>query len=215
MYSKFSHLELKPHHHVKLDKEFKEDCQVWSSFLLSMDRGLNRPFVDISDRVTAETLNFFTDAAKGESLGIGGIFGHRWYFAQWEPGFITDCNPSIEYLELLGVCLAVHIWNRYLINRRIVLFCDNQSVVTMINNMTAKCKNCMILIQKLVLLQLHNNTRVFCRWIRGKFNVESDMLSRQKISQFKECMKEQGRTIDAEPTPLQPELWPVSKIWVK
>ena len=99
MYSKFSHLELKPHHHIRLDKEFKEDCQVWCSFLLSTDRGLNQPFVDISDRVSAETLNLFTDAGKGESLGIGGIFGHRWFFAQWEPGFITDCNPSIEYLE--------------------------------------------------------------------------------------------------------------------
>ena len=137
------------------------------------------------------------------------FFGKKWFFAKWEDQYIHKFNPSIEYLELLGVCMAVHIWQDLLKHRRIILFCDNQSVMTMINNTTSKCRNCMILIRKLVLLSLKLDTRVFCRWVRGKSNVESDMLSRQKISQF----KKQFPDMEDEPSPLSKELWPVSVIW--
>ena len=216
MYAKASGLTLKPHHHIRLDREFRSDCEVWCNFLLSTHRGLNRPFIDLNNKLSAETLSFYTDAAKGESLGIGGIFGpYHWYFAQWEPGFIKTCDPSIKYLELLGVCIAVFMWIDELKNRRIVLHCDNQSVVTMINNTTAKCKNCMFLIRKLVLLSLKANTRVFCKWVRGKSNEKADLLSRQKISQFKLLNKQQEYPIDREPTVLPTELWPASKYWIK
>ena len=113
MYAKFTgvtNANLKQHHHVRLDSEFKGDCQVWLNFLTSATKGLNRPFVDISDTLTVGTLDFYTDATKGESLGMGGIFKNQWYFAKWEHDYIKQFNPSIEYLELLGVCMGVFIW---------------------------------------------------------------------------------------------------------
>ena len=42
-------------------------------------------------------------------------------------------KPSIEYLELYAVTAAVLTWIHQFKNRRIILFCDNQSVVDMIN----------------------------------------------------------------------------------
>ena len=86
MYAKFSHIIdkngnkvagaiRKPHHHVRLDAEFKADCNIWREFLVMQDKNkslLCRPFVDVSETPQAETLKFFMDVAKGERLGMGG-----------------------------------------------------------------------------------------------------------------------------------------------
>ena len=66
MYTKFTgkkYQNLKQHHHIAIDKEFKNDCGVWLQFLNTAERGVNRPFVDISDTITADVLKFYTDAA--------------------------------------------------------------------------------------------------------------------------------------------------------
>ena len=133
-------------------------------------------------------------------------------FAQWEQNYIYKFDLSIEYLELLGVCMAVFAWSKELRDRRYVVFCDNQSVMTMINNTSAKCVNCMVLIRLLTLRSLIFNMRVFAKWVPGAANVRSDLLSHQKISKFKEIMKYQQT--DALPTTLPAELWPASKLWI-
>ena len=204
---------LKQHHHMSLDAEFRSDCEMWKQFLSGCAHGVHRPFIDLSEVLDAEVLDFYTDAVKGEFLGLGAVFGEHWLFARWEPNYIKHFDPSIEYLELLGICMAYFAWCDELRNRRIILFCDNQSVVTMVNNTSSKCKNCMILIRKLTLKCLQNNARVFCHWVKGSLNQRADFLSRQKICQFKKLVT--GAKIDPEPTKLPEELWPASKIWLQ
>ena len=47
--------ELKQYHHVSLDREFLLDCEVWVEFLNhSQEVALCRPFVDLSQTVTAK-----------------------------------------------------------------------------------------------------------------------------------------------------------------
>ena len=229
MYAKFSEIidskgnkiastKLKPHHHIHLDSEFKLDCSMWLNFLLKLDRevkGLSCPFTDMGKMVNAKILHLFTDVAKGETLGMGGVFQHRWFFAQWEHNYIKDCDPSMEYLELLGLCTAIFCWGELLRNQRVILFCDNQAVVTMVNNTTAKGKNCMILIRMLVTKCLEYNMRIFSRWVKGSKNTRADLLSRQKIDKFMDYVKSMNIRVDSSPTKLPVELWPLSRIWVK
>ena len=139
MYSKFSNimdthgnrittLALKSHHHIRLDQEFKLDCAVWIQFLVKSDAQTNRclglccPFIDLELSYSANVLDFYTDATKGVSLGMGGVFQNKWYFAQWEHNYIEQCDLSIEYLELLALCTAVFMWSRFIANKRIILF---------------------------------------------------------------------------------------------
>ena len=70
-------------------------------------------------------------------------------------------------------------------NQRIVLFCDNQAVVSMINNNTSSCKNCLVLIRMLVLHSMKLNTRVFARYVSSRANKNADLLSRLKVQEFK------------------------------
>ena len=152
---------LKPYHHVHLDKEFRDDCLVWESFLLEGLKSVCRPFVDVDRFTHADELFFYTDSSTNPDLGMGGIFGRQWFFAQWDPTLMCQKTPSITYLELFALCMGVHIWSECLKNLRCIIFCDNQATVEMINQTTSKCKNCMFLIRKLTLKSLSWNVRVF------------------------------------------------------
>ena len=66
-------------------------------------------------------------------------------------------KPSIEYLELAALCIGIISWGQYLTNCRIVIFCDNQAVVHMVNKLMSSCSNCMVLLRMLVLDGLKNN----------------------------------------------------------
>ena len=57
--------------------------------------------VDLDKTVTAKKLKFFSDASANAKLGFGAVFNNQWLFGQWEPRYIVECEPTIEYLELL------------------------------------------------------------------------------------------------------------------
>ena len=154
MYAKCSGIKLKSYHHVHLDNEFKNDCRVWCSFLENAEvdkQMLCRPFVDLNMFESSIMLQFFTDATKSPELGFGCYFDGEWTYGKWEHDYIKKYDPSIEYLELFDLCVGIFVWSDKIKNKRIVIFCDNQAVISMVNNMTSSCKNCMILIRLLVL----------------------------------------------------------------
>ena len=171
-YSNF--FKLKQHHHVCLDAEFKLYCAVWRRFL-SDDQGTQqvvcRPMVDLFDRIhSAEDLSFFSDASAAKNLGFGAILKSSWIKGDWSEEFITNCEPSIEYLELYALCTRVLTWNSRpeMSNTRILAHCDNMAVVHMFNNLSSKCRNCMWLLRILVLDCLKFNRKITTAYINTK-----------------------------------------------
>ena len=204
--------ELKPYYHVKLDLEFKEDCSMWLSFLEhSNDIRLCRPVIDLNIEATSQELFFYTDASKAVDKGFGCFFYGSWTFAQWENDYIRDLNPSIEYLELYALLVGVFTWCDHLCDKRIIIFCDNQAIVHMVNNTLAKCKNCMRLIQMLVMNNLQYNRRIYVKYVRSRDNYLSDSLSRLDFQRFWE---KAPHYTDKEPTMIPDDLWPASKLWL-
>ena len=104
--------KLKKHHHVRLDAEFKVDCQVWLAFLNSdLKRVVNRPMIDLHKTLQATDIGYYSDASAAQTLGFGCTFGCKWVFGQWPEGFIKTCEPSIEYIELFGLCAGLLSWS--------------------------------------------------------------------------------------------------------
>ena len=70
---------LKQHHHVRLNKEFKLDCQVWLKFLTYEDKRLvvNKSMVDSLESVSAKQIFFYSDASAAENLGFGCILNQN------------------------------------------------------------------------------------------------------------------------------------------
>ena len=138
--------KLKQHHHVKIKEETRLDLLVWKKFL-SSQRAFCIPFMETGD-VMASEINMYSDASG--KIGFEALCDCNWMKGMWEPSFLEQ-EPSIEYLELFAVTAGILTWIRKFQNKRVILFCDNISVVHMMNGSASKCKNCMILIRLIAL----------------------------------------------------------------
>ena len=166
--------ELRQHHHVRVDQEFCKDCQVWIQFLGSQDKevpiSVCRPFVDFTVQLTAQELDLYTDSSVNQRLGFGGYFGKRWFAGVWKPGFIAKFKPSIDYLELYAITVAIILWAPLLSNCRVVLITDNNTAKNVLKNNSSSCRNSMVLVRKIVLTELKYNVRFFARHVEGSKN---------------------------------------------
>ena len=137
---------------------------MWELFLNNAQVStLCRPFVSNQSFSSLTELNFYTDLSG--TIGFGYFFDGRWAFREWSKDFLQNCSPSIEFLELYALCVTIFTWEDEprLVNNRVVIFCDNQAVVSMVNDTTSGCKNCMYLLRRLVLNNLKFNRRVFVK----------------------------------------------------
>ena len=228
MYAKFSEVvnigghpknaseyRLKQHHHVRLDMEFKLDCAVWCDFLAGeLNNVINQQMVDLTvdNDIQSTDIGFYSDASASEKLSFGCILGSQWQQQYWEKEFIKKYNPSIENLELYALVAGVITWENcsQLNNARVVVHCNNQAVVNMINGMTSSCKNCMRLLRILILSNLKANRRLTARFVWSKDNGLVDALSRGQWDRFRAL----GLNMNSVPTPTSPQVWPMSRIWV-
>ena len=203
---------LKPYHHMRIDAEFRFDCEVWQLFLLNFrNAAVCREMVDFDRKgFTGHELSFYLDASANPNLGFGAVHNDYWLYGQWELGYIRKYNPSIEYLELFALTAALLTWGDLLRNMQIIIFCDNEAVVQMVNSQTSSCKNCMYLIWLLILNNLVNNQKVSVRHVRSENNELSDALSHLQFKRFWRLV--QG-TMHPHPSMISQLVWPVLCIW--
>ena len=165
--------------------------------------------------ITSEDINWYTDASANPQLGCGGINDSQWFIQQWDEEFIKEFEPSINYLELYAMTLAIYMWIHKYQNQRIHIFCDNMSVVQMVNNSSSKCRNCMVLIRFITIKALTHNVKIKVKHVPGKLNTYADWLSRMEYKKFKQHTRMAKEKFEHSPTPLPVELWPMKKIWKK
>ena len=205
MYAKFANINLKPHYHVNIDAELRADCMVWKEFLETDKSVVCQPFIDFSSKLRADKISFFTDAVGSAKLGYGCVFGNSWTFGAWGESFVKNLLPSIECLELFAVTVAIVLWAKKLENRRVIINCDNQAVVSMINKTVSSCPYCMRLVRIIVLTSLKHNVRFFADYLETSKNVLADSLSRFDFVTFRTFAP---ASMDKFPVPLPHKLLP-------
>ena len=144
---------LRQHHHISLTGETKADLRMWLIFL-NHPSVYARKFIDLNKSKSSTEVDFYTDASANPQLGCGGVSGSSWFILQWDEEFVVKFMPSINYLELYAVTIGIFNWLDNFRDRSITIFCDNLSVVQMINKNSSKCKQCMVLLQLIVLKTL-------------------------------------------------------------
>ena len=204
---------LKPHHHIKVNQEMRLDLEMWKIFL-HHHSVFACPFMDFTHNYESQILEMMSDASRNPTLGVAAICQESWAWKQWDANFIQKYQPSIEYLELYGVVISVLLWANRFANRRVTLFCDNQSVVEMLNSNTSSCKNCMVLIRIFVLECMIQNVKIRAAYISSRDNFYSDSLSRLKFDKFWSLAKQNNRHFDEVNTEIPDMLWPMDKIWL-
>ena len=176
LYNCTSNPKLKPHHHVKLTEENRSDLLVWKHFL-TFPEVVSRPFMDFNMEILcAQDIDMYSDASRNFQLGFGAYCGPEWCYGQWDKVFMETHEPSIEYLELYALAVGVLNWIKIFRNKRICLFCDNGAVVFMINNTSAKCRHCMVLLRLVVLEGMVHNVRITAKHVGTKQNGKADAL---------------------------------------
>ena len=209
IYTYYSPL-MKPHHHVNVNRKIKEDLRMWIKFL-SNPTIYCRPFIDFSMVLEAEQLDWYTDASG--VVGVGGICQGNWFQMKWEKSFLRDYHPSIEFQELFGVAILVVLWLHKYENRRICLYCDNESVCFMLNKSSSDCMKCMALIRIITLKALQHNVRVFAQHLRTDQNYLADSLSRYQMNKFWEKVEEDELLVNYYPDDIPEVLLPPEKFY--
>ena len=202
--------QLQKHHHISISRDVRLDLEMWQVFLRS-PMSYARPFADFSKTYLAVDINLFTDSSANKKLGCGGICGDQWFKYMWNEAFMINKKPSINYLELYAVTIGVLLWAHKFTGMKIALFCDNMSVVNMINNTSSSCKNCMVLIRIIVLQGLLFNVRITAKHVPGVQNKLADFLSRNKMKQFWDEAK--GKFCDT-PCTVPEAMTDMTALWV-
>ena len=196
----------KQNHHVRLNLEVRRDLAMWKLFM-EHPSVFSRPFVQFDKTWLAIEINMYTDASG--SIGAGGFNERQWFTLKWDPAFLSKYKPSISYLELYAVTIAITKWVHRYANKKIALFCDNMGAVHMINSQSSNCRACMVLIRMIVVHGLIHNVQITAKYVSTKANTISDWLSRGKIAQFKKVF---GHMFDPTPEKIPNCLWPMDKL---
>ena len=212
LYASYAGSKLKPHHHIYIKSENRLDLKIWNVFL-EHPSVFARPFMDFANVLSADQIFFYTDSSGNKNLGMGGICVSSWMYSSWDSQFVATRKPSIQYLELYALTAAIIAWIHRYQNRRVIVFCDNNSVVNMLNQGTSGCKQCMVLIRIITLHCMVHNVCVFGEHLSTTKNDLADALSRLKLKKFFKLAQRKGLYLDPYPTPVPELIWPMKKIW--
>ena len=178
-------------HHIRLNKEFSRDIQMWQVFLAQWN---GRSFFLDSWVTSSPDLQLYTDAAS--TIGFGGFFNGKWFQGRWPPHLLINKTKgiSIEWQELFPIVVACALWYPHFSGKRLQFWCDNQSVVAIINSGHSKAPRVMDLVRFLVLISMKHNFLVRARHVPGVNNEIADALSRFQVQRFRELAPSADQT---------------------
>ena len=147
-------------------------------------------------------MELFTYAAS--TVGFGGYFNGKWFQGRWPPhmALSKETGISIEWQELFPIVVACTIWYPHFAGKRLQFWCDNESVVAIINSGHSKAPRIMDLLRSLTLISMKHNFFVRARHVPGVSNEIADALSRFQEERFRAAAPRANR----DPCPIPPSL---------
>lgn len=189
-----------PNHCIRLNREVKEDLNLWLSFLSNFN---GKSFFLEDTWLSSSKLNLFTDASG--ALGFGALFGSHWCYGKWPSSWQYQ---NIAILEFYPIVLSFYLWGAAMSNQCILFFTDNKAPVHVINRQTCKDKSLMAFVRKLVSICLHYNILFKAKHIPGVRNEMADALSRLQVRTSRRLAPPHMDSLPTEiPQYLQPHNW--------
>jgi len=173
-----------PRHHIRLTAGFKKDLTVWETFVKNWN---GKSFFLKEDWESRDSVEIYTDASGTE--GFGGFWKGQWFNGQWPEQYKLTSGKaglSIEWQELYPIRVACVIWGTHFQNKRVTVWCDNESVVAIINTMKSKVPEIMDLIRPIVAQSLEQNFVLKAVHLSSEENSIADALSRFQMDKFRQ-----------------------------
>ncbi len=181
----------KPHHHIRLNAEFRADMLWWKTFA-SYWNGTSALIITGPPDIT------ITSDASG-SWGCGAWYGSKWFQVEWVGNLQ---GKHISLLELIPIILATIVWGPTLSGKRVLANCDNSAVVSVLNARYSRDKWLMQLLRCLFFVEAHFQFQLSATHIPGKLNACADDLSRNHLPAFRQKLPH----ADLLPSPIPPSL---------
>ena len=165
----------KPHHFIRLNKEFKSDLAWWATFA----EGWNGTSIIINPE--QQKIELTSDASG--SWGCGAWSGQKWFQAEWDDASRQKC---IAVKELVPIIIAAVIWGPEWKGQLVCAHCDNKAVVDVLGSRSCKDRDLMQLLRSLFFLEATYQFQLSAIHIAGADNELADDLSRNKVQHFRE-----------------------------
>ena len=165
------------HYKIKLNVEFQKDVQWWLQYLPTWN-GVS-VFYD-EDWTTSADMCLYTDAS---GIGYGCYFVGHWFCEQFDD---VKKARDILWKELYALLKAAATWGKYWASKRILFYCDNQAVVSILRSGTSKRPDIMCLVRALFFVAAENNFECSATYISTHDNGVADALSRFQSNRFRE-----------------------------
>lgn len=157
----------RPFHRTRVTSLLREDLKWWINFLHRFN-GL----VDMVDPRPVSPL--FSDACD---LAAGAVYAGEFVYLPW-CYFPELAHLHINFKETLAVILALQHWSTRFKNKKVIVFCDNQAAVGILNRGSSREPVVMRYLQKLFWLTAELNFRVLAVYYPGVENKYADAVSR-------------------------------------
>ena len=126
----------------------------------------------------------FASDASGH-IGCGAIWSPRWFQYKWcdHPASIASLQDehSITLKELLPIVFGCGVWGPVGQNSQVLVQCDNQGAVAVVNSGYSKVQAIMHLLRCLFFIRAQFNIYLQAVYIPGEDNVLTDAISQDTL----------------------------------
>ena len=129
---------------------------------------------------TAAELEFWSDALD---TSMGAYFQGAWIYQAFEGPHLALAENSINWRELYAVVTAIATWADRLSGKRVIIHCDNSSIVQIINKGSSRNANIMQLVR--ILFFYVCSVQCGVQGLSTEANEIADVISRGQWERFR------------------------------
>lgn len=170
------------HHRVRLNRACRDDILWWSIFLPRWNGVCLIPEPDWTHNAD---IDLYTDASD---VAIGCYFARHWFVVTFSQHYAAIRHESINFRELFAITAALSTWGRCLKRKKVLLYCDNLSVVQILNSGVSKNTKMMHLVRTIFFICSCYNFECRATHISSIDNSIADSLSRLEWTKFKQLV---------------------------
>ena len=165
------------------------DITWWQTYLPTWN---GRTLIPDLSWTKSPEFELFTDAAGLH--GFGTYFQGRWCHGHWTQ---EQAGLSLTWKELFPIALSCRLWGHLLTQRKLLVHCDNASVVAVMASGTSRDPYVAQLVRDVFFSAAKYQFVIFVQHLLGTSNVVADSLSRFQMEKFRRLAPD----ADSKPTP--------------
>ena len=162
------------HHRVKLSAEFRKDIRWWMRFI-NVYNGVS---LIPTQLWSAPDSIFSTDACLTR---CGGMSSEQYFHVEFPPQVLLRFT-AIHLLEALAIVIALRLWGHLWRGRRLMVHCDNFSVVSSLNSSRVRDKLLAVCLREIWFLAEVHEFEIRACHLSSSENRGADLLSRWHLN---------------------------------